>query len=98
MAGHIWKVLRCEIFVAPRIMEKPDYFHANGLLIRRRRRNRRENMSYCITFRIVSLLFPRNIYLLIAIIIYKQFFSQYPPLLRILLHFVQGTNIHNGGR
>lgn len=50
-------------------MEKPDYFQANGLLTV----GEGESETVSLNCSRITLLFPR-IYLLIAVIIYKQFF------------------------
>lgn len=69
VAGHIWKILRCEISGGARTIEKPDYFQANGLLTV----GEGESETVSLNCSRITLLFPR-IYLLIAVIIYKQFF------------------------
>lgn len=100
MAGHIWKILRCEIsgVRARSTMGKTGLFPRKRIINRRRRRIGRE--KYINERSSASRFYFLEIYLLIAVmIIYKQFsFSQCPSLLRILLSIMLETNIHNGER
>lgn len=61
MAGHIWKILRCEIsgVRARSTMGKTGLFPRKRIINRRRRRIGRESISMNVLR--IALLFPRNL-------------------------------------